>query len=143
MGCRVCVSLCVCVSVCLCVCVSVCVSLCVSVCLSVCLCVCKEFGVRISTQMLYADCRGHDLHNLRKTARSPTTVTACQVAQHLIEAQSCSRDNEDGLWKGRWVAAQKPPQQHLAGETSLLGTTRSPTVVARAPTTSERWPHWL
>ena len=24
---------------------------------------------------------------------------------------------------GKWVAAQKPPQQHLAGETTLLGTT--------------------
>ena len=34
------------------------------------------------------------------------------------------------------MAAQKPPQQHLTRETSLLGTTRSPTAVARAPTTS-------
>ena len=34
------------------------------------------------------------------------------------------------------MAARKPPQQHLAGETSLLGATRSPTAVARAPVTS-------
>ena len=38
--------------------------------------------------------------------------------------------------EGRWVAAQKPPQQHLAGETSLLVTIRSPTAVVRAPVTS-------
>ena len=37
---------------------------------------------------------------------------------------------------GRWVAAQKLPQQHLAAETSLLVSTRSPTTVARAPVTS-------
>ena len=42
--------------------------------------------------------------------------------------------------EGRWVAAQKPPQQHLAGETSLLGTTRSSIAVARAPTTSRGQP---
>ena len=29
-----------------------------------------------STQSEPPDCRGHDLHNLRKTARSPSTVTA-------------------------------------------------------------------
>ena len=39
------------------------------------------FHLHILTQMFYADCRGHDLQNLRKTARSPTTVTACQVVQ--------------------------------------------------------------
>ena len=33
--------------------------------------------------MFYADCRGHDLHNLRKTARSPTTVTACHLLNSL------------------------------------------------------------
>ena len=45
-----------------------------------------------------ADCRGHDLHNLGKTARSPSTVTACQLAQQSNETPSCSRDIEDGLW---------------------------------------------
>ena len=34
------------------------------------------------------------------------------------------------------MAAQKPLHQHLARETSLLGVTRSPTSVARAPVTS-------
>ena len=38
------------------------------------------------------------------------------------------------------MAAQKPPQQHLAGETSLLRTTRSPTAVVRAPVTSRGQP---
>ena len=32
----------------------------------------------------------------------------------------------------------KAPQQHLAGETSLLGVTRSPTAVAWAPVTSRK-----
>ena len=41
--------------------------------------------------------------------------------------------SENGLQGGRWVAAQKQPQQHLARETSLLGVARSPTSVARAP----------
>ena len=45
----------------------------------------------------------------------------CSFAQQSIETLSCSRDIEDGLQGGRWVAAKKPPQQHLAGETSLLG----------------------
>ena len=53
----------------------------------------------IFTQMFYADWRGHDLDNLRKTARSPTTVTACQLTQQSVETQSCSKDNEDGLWR--------------------------------------------
>ena len=43
------------------------------------------------TQLFYTDCRGHDLHSLRKTARSPSTVTACQLAQ---------QSTEDGLWRG-------------------------------------------
>ena len=62
-------------------------------------------------------------------------------AQQSIETPKLSRDIEDGLRRGRWVAAHKPQQQqHLAGETSLLAT-RSPTAVARAPMTSrERWP---
>ena len=34
------------------------------------------------------------------------------------------------------MAVQKPPQEHLARETSLLGVTRSPTSVARAPVIS-------
>ena len=42
-------------------------------------------------------------------------------AQQSTETPKLSRDIEDGLRGGRWVAAQKPPQQHLAGETSLLG----------------------
>ena len=83
----------------------------------------------IFTQMVHADCRGHDLHDLRETARSPTTVTPCQLPQQSIETQRRTME-------GRWVAAQKPPQQHLAGETSLLGTSRSPTAVVRAPVTS-------
>ena len=49
--------------------------------------------------------------------------------------QRCSRDIEDGLW-GQMGAAQKPSQQHLAGETSLLRDFRSPTVVARVLVTS-------
>ena len=43
---------------------------------------------------VFADCRGHDLHNLKKTARSPTTVTARQRAQQSIETQSCSRETK-------------------------------------------------
>ena len=39
------------------------------------------------------------------------------------------KGREDGLWKGRWVAAQKPPQQHLAGETSLLWLTQGPAML--------------
>ena len=34
------------------------------------------------------------------------------------------------------MATQKPPQQHLQMETSLLGVTRTPTSVARAPVIS-------
>ena len=34
----------------------------------------------------------------------------------LPRHQSCSRDIEDGLRGGRWVAAQKPPQQPAGGD---------------------------
>ena len=78
----------------------------------------------------------YDLHNLGELARSPTTVIACQLAQKSIETQNCSRDNEDGLWRGMWVAVHKPLQHHLAGETSLLGDYRSPTAVAQVTGTS-------
>ena len=40
--------------------------------------------------------------------RSPTTATACQLAQQSIETQRCSWVNEDGSWRGSRVAAQKP-----------------------------------
>ena len=75
-------------------------------------------------------------------------VTICIISERLLDrprqlphvklhnspsrpkiAQGTTRQTVEG----RWVAAQKPPQQHLAGETSLLGTTRSPTAVVRAP----------
>ena len=36
----------------------------------------KAFTKSTTTQSESPDCRGHDLHNLRKTARSPSTVTA-------------------------------------------------------------------
>ena len=42
-------------------------------------------------QVFYADCRGHDLHNLRKTARSPTTVTACQFAHSPSRPKAAQR----------------------------------------------------
>ena len=74
---------------------------------------------------VYADCRGrrgHDLHTLRKTARSPSTVAACPLAQQSTETPK--------LLKGH------RRRQHLAGETSLLGDYRSPTTVARVPVTS-------
>ena len=59
-------------------------------------------------------------------------VTICLISERLLDRprqlphaicstvhviQCCSRENEDGLWRGRWVAAQKTSQQHLAGET--------------------------
>ena len=50
--------------------------------------------------------------------------------------QSCTRDIEDGTVGGQMGGSPKAPQQHLAGETSLLGVTRSPTAVARASVTS-------
>ena len=70
----------------------------------------------------------------------------CLFAQESTETPKLSRDIEDGLRGGRWVAAQKAPQQHLAGETSLLGAIWSPTAVARAPVTSREmatngWKH--
>ena len=36
----------------------------------------SRHSLLFSTQSEPPDCRGHDLHNLRKTARSPSTVTA-------------------------------------------------------------------
>ena len=39
--------------------------------------------------------------------------------------------------RDKWVAAQKPSQQHLAEETSLLGDYRSPTAVARVSQNTE------
>ena len=36
----------------------------------------KAFTKSTTTQSESPDCRGHDLHNLRKTARSPSTITA-------------------------------------------------------------------
>ena len=41
------------------------------------------------------------------------------------------------------MAAQNPPQQHLAGETSLLGTTRSPTAVFPGPPRHQEDSHLL
>ena len=46
--------------------------------------------------------------------------------------QSCSRDIEDGM-QGADGWQPKSPHQHLAGETSLLGVTRSPTTVCLGP----------
>ena len=45
------------------------------------------------------DCRGHDLHNLKKTARSPSTVTACLLLGTLASRltafiQNLYRDTE-------------------------------------------------
>ena len=77
-----------------------------------------------------------------ETARTPSTVTACQLAQQSTEEPKLLKGHRRRtVGGGRWVAAQKPPQQHLAGETSLLGATRSPTAVARAPMTSKRDGH--
>ena len=69
-----------------------------------------------------------------------TIVSTCStVYRDPKAAQGTSKTDYGGGGGGgggRWVAAQKPPYQHLAGETSLLGATRSPTAVARAPVTS-------
>ena len=54
-------------------------------------------------QVFYADCRGHDLHNLRKTARSPTTVTACHFAHSPFrpkDAQGTTRLSMEGQMGG-------------------------------------------
>ena len=81
-----------------------------------------------------------DLARTLVCAPAPCHTVVSTRSTVYRDPQSCSRDIEDGLWGGRWVAAQKHPQQHLAGETSLLGATRSPTAVARAPWHQERWP---
>ena len=73
------------------------------------------------------------LERLVDRPRQLPHVTSTTVHRDPIAAQGTTKTDHGG---GRWVAAQKHPQQHLAGETSLLGTTRSPTAVARAPTTS-------
>ena len=88
------------------------------------------------TQLFYADCRGHDLHNLRKTARSSSTVTAWQLAQQSTETPKLLKGHRRRTAGGQMGGSPKAPQQHLAGETSLLGESRSPTAVARAPETS-------
>ena len=99
-----------------------------------------------------ADCRGHDLHDLKKdcsiylegsnivvTHRHPlmnvkaVCVTKCAYSLNSLSRPKLLKGHRRRTAGGRWVAAQKPSQQHLAGETSLLGATRSPTTVARAP----------
>ena len=67
----------------------------------------------------------------RSRFQSPTTVRM-NISHSPLKpnaAQGTTRLSR----RGRWVAAQKPPQQHLAGETSLLGDHRSPTAVAWVP----------
>ena len=82
-------------------------------------------------------CAFHDTQ-----AFSRVSVTRCEC-HTVVPLSTVNRDpkaaqgtSENGLQRGRWVAAQKLPQQHLARETSLLGVTRSPTSVARAPVIS-------
>ena len=67
----------------------------------------------------------------------PTIVTACHSHNSLRDPMLL-KGHRRRTARGRWVAAQKPSQQHLVGETSLLGDYRSPTAVARAPVTSSR-----
>ena len=59
----------------------------------------------------------------RMNVKAVSVTQWCFFAQQSTETPKLSRDIEDGLREGRWVAAQKRPQQHLAGETSLLGAT--------------------
>ena len=92
------------------------------------------------TQLFYADCRGHDLHDLRETARSPTTVTACQLAQQSVETQNCSRDNEDGLWRAGGWQPKSLRNSIWQGKPACWGRPRSPTAVVRAPVTSRGQP---
>ena len=62
----------------------------------------------------------------------PRQLPQCKSHNSLPRPQSCSRDVDGRLWgAGGWQP--KSSQQHLAGETSLLGVTQSPTAVARAP----------
>ena len=83
---------------------------------------------------VFADCRGHDVQNLKKDCSIAHDGYRTSSRTTVLRDPKLLKGNEDGLWRGRWVAAQKPSQQHLAGETSLLfKTIRSPTTVARLP----------
>ena len=57
----------------------------------------------------------------RSRFQSPTTVTACQLAQQSIETQRCSGVIEDGLWRGRWVAAQSLRNSIWQGKPACWG----------------------
>ena len=78
---------------------------------------------------VFADCRGHDLSIAYDSYHMLTCTTVYR------ETQCCSEINEDGLWRSKWVAAQKPSDSIWQGKTSLLRDFRSPTAVARAPVT--------
>ena len=41
-------------------------------------------------RFFYADCRGHDLHNLRKTVRSPSAVAAAPPLQQKLREGTCA-----------------------------------------------------
>ena len=57
----------------------------------------------------------------RMNVKAQVAHSCAHSLNSLLRPQSCSRDIEDGLRCGRWVAAQKPSQQHLAGETQPTG----------------------
>ena len=92
--------------------------------------VCDTISDRVAQGRLYA-CSQVFLRTVEVTIFDrPQQVPHVNFAQQSIETHSCSGTSKTDCGD-RWVAAQKPSQQHLAEETSLLRDFRSPTVVAR------------
>ena len=101
---------------------------------------CREVIRSCYGQMILCDnsgrrqTRGCKMKEALQVARNwqKCVIPQCNSHNSLPRPQSCSRDVDGRLWgAGGWQP--KSSQQHLTGETSLLGVTRSPTAVARSP----------
>ena len=80
-------------------------------------------------QLFYADCRGHELHNLRKTARSPTTVAACHSHHSPSKPKAAQGEGQMGGSPKASATASGRGNQPAGG-------TRRSTAVAQVSVTS-------
>ena len=77
----------------------------------------------------------------RMNVKAASVTQLCLSLNSLPRPQNCQGTSKTDCGGGRWVAAQKPPQQHLAGETSLLGGDPESNRSCPGPREhQERWP---